>query len=380
MAAYTVFATATMGLESVVAKEIKALGFENIEVENGRVRFQADEFGIARANLWLRTAARVKILVGEFDAFTFDELFENTKALPWGDWLPKDAAFPVLGRSVKSKLFSISDCQAIVKKAVVEKMKQQYPVSWFEETGAEYRLEIALHKDHAEITLDTSGEALHKRGYRTMQNIAPLKETLAAAMLSLANWKPDMPLHDPFCGSGTIPIEAAMIAQNIAPGVNRSFAFEGWEWFTNQAHKQALVEAEDLADYDAAFDITASDIDHKMVELTRHNAMEAGFPDQIYIKQMHALDFSSSSPRGVLIGNPPYGERMNEKEEVEELYRSLGEKMKHYPHWSTYILTSHEKFELLYGKSATKRRKLYNGNMKTQFYQFWGERMPRQNG
>ncbi|WP_147802238.1 THUMP domain-containing class I SAM-dependent RNA methyltransferase [Alkalicoccus halolimnae] len=374
---HTLLATATMGLEAVVGKELKQLGFENIQVENGRVRFEADDEGISRANLWLRTSDRVKLVIGEFKAYTFDELFEKTKALPWADYIAGDAEFPVLGRSVKSTLFSISDCQAIVKKAIVEKLKQKHAITWFEEKGPLSRVEVALHKDTALLTLDTSGEGLHKRGYRPNQNQAPLKETLAAAMIQLANWHSDIPLHDPFCGSGTIPIEAAMMAQNIAPGVNRSFCFEDWMWFPESAHKRMLEEAEDVAKYDEPFDITGSDIDRTMIETARRNAIEAGFPDQIYFKQMQARDFSSKHEKGVLIGNPPYGERMTDKQGVEELYKDIGTMMRNYPHWSVYIITTHEGFEGLYGKKATKKRKLYNGNLKTHYYQYWGEKMPR---
>ncbi|TVP84309.1 MAG: class I SAM-dependent RNA methyltransferase [Alkalicoccus sp.] len=377
MMKYKLFATATMGLESLVGKELKELGLENIEVENGRVRFEADAEGIARANMWLRTSDRVKLIIGEFKAFTFDELFEKTKALPWEEFIAEDSEFPVLGRSVKSQLFSISDCQAIVKKAIVEKLKQTHAVNWFREEGPLARVEVALHKDTALLTLDTSGEGLHKRGYRPEQNQAPLKETLAAALIQLANWRPDIPLHDPFCGSGTIPIEAAMMAQNIAPGVNRSFSFEKWGWFPEKAHSIVLQEAEDLADYDRSFEITGSDIDRTMIEVARRNAMEAGFPDQIYFKQMQARDFSTDRKQGVLIGNPPYGERMTDKQGVEQLYRDMGAVMKNYPHWSVYIITTHEEFEKLYGKKATKKRKLYNGNLKTHYYQYWGERLPK---
>ncbi len=377
MTTYTLLATTTMGLESLAAKELKKLGFTDLSIENGRVRFETDALGIARANLWLRTADRIKLLVGEFEARSFEELFEKTKALPWQNFISKDSEFPVLGRSVKSDLFSISDCQAIAKKAIVEKLKQVYPIEWFEETGPMTRVEVALHKNTAQLTLDTSGEGLNRRGYRTRHNQAPLKETLAAALIQLANWYPDIPFHDPFTGSGTLPIEAAMIAQNIAPGVNRSFAFSEWEWYDGALYERALEEAEDLADYDAKFEIIGSDIDHKMVELARYNATEAGFFDQIYIKQMSFRDFSPKSEKGVLIGNPPYGERMQDLPYVENLYRELGAIMSKYPYWSAYILATHEKFEELYGKKATKRRKLYNGSLKTQYYQYWGERLPK---
>ncbi|MBM7094368.1 class I SAM-dependent RNA methyltransferase [Bacillus sp. H-16] len=374
----TLIATAAMGLEAIVAKEVRDLGFEDVSVENGKVIFTSDMKGVARANLWLRTADRVKIKVGEFKATSFEELFEKTKALPWSEFLPVNAEFPVIGRSVKSGLYSVPDCQAIVKKAVVEKMKAAYRKDWFDETGGFYRIEVALLKDIATLTIDTSGTGLHKRGYRYLHNEAPLKETMAAAMIYLTNWTPEKPFVDPFCGSGTLPIEAAMIGQNIAPGVNREFAFEGWDWYKQKWIDEAHEEAEDMANYDQPLQIFGTDIDHKMVDLATNNAMEAGFPDQIAFKQMQAKDLRSKQEYGVILGNPPYGERMNEKAEVEKLYKDIGEVYRTYlPTWSVYIITSHEKFELFYGKKATKKRKLYNGNIKTDFYQFWGPRPPK---
>ncbi|SES32493.1 putative N6-adenine-specific DNA methylase [Salipaludibacillus aurantiacus] len=370
----TLIATAAMGLEAIVAKEVRELGYENVTVENGKVIFKAHPKAVARTNLWLRTADRVKILVGEFKAESFEELFENTKALPWADYLSADAEFPVIGRSVKSKLFSVPDCQAIVKKAVVESMKQSYNVQWFEEKGALNRIEISLHKDTASLTIDTSGTGLHKRGYRYLHNEAPLKETLAAAMIQLTNWHADKPFYDPFCGSGTLPIEAAMIGQNIAPGVNRSFSFENWHWYDQRWMDDALEEAENLAKYDQPLNILGADIDHKMIDLAKNNAMEAGFPDQITFKQMQVKDFHTKDEFGVAVGNPPYGERMKEKPYVENLYRELGRALRPHDTWSVYIITSHPHFEKLYGAKATKKRKLYNGNIKTDFYQFWGKR------
>jgi putative N6-adenine-specific DNA methylase len=366
-----------MGLESIVADEVKALGYTDVKVENGKVIFEADPSGIARANLWLRTADRVKLLVGEFKALSFEELFEQTKALPWNEYISEDAEFPVIGRSVKSKLFSISDCQAIVKKAVVESLKQQYHVQWFEEKGPLQRIEVALHKDIAQLTIDTSGTGLHKRGYRYLHNEAPLKETLAAALIKLTKWNPDRPFVDPFCGSGTLPIEAAMIGQNIAPGINREFAFENWSWYEQRWFDAALEEAEDLAKYDQPLDIEGFDIDHNMIELASNNAMEAGFPDQIKFKQMQAKDFRTTKDYGVIVGNPPYGERMQERKYVEKLYREMGETFRPLDTWSVYVITSNEDFEELYGAKATKKRKLYNGNIKTDYYQYWGKRPPR---
>ncbi|WHY65461.1 class I SAM-dependent RNA methyltransferase [Neobacillus sp. SuZ13] len=378
MGKYQIIATAAMGLEALVAKEVRALGYE-CEVENGKVTYTGDESAIARSNLWLRTADRIKIKVGEFKAFTFDELFEKTKALPWEKFLPEDAEFPVVGKSVKSKLFSVSDCQAIVKKAVVERMKQHYKRStWFEENGAYFRIEVALLKDVATITIDTSGQGLHKRGYRVDQGEAPLKETLAAALVLLTNWKADRPFMDPFCGSGTIPIEAAMIGQNIAPGFNREFVSERWNWIPAQVWDDARNEAEDLANYDQPLDILGTDIDHRMVKIAQDNAFEAGFGDLIQFKQMQVRDISTNKQYGVIVGNPPYGERLGEKKAVEQMYKEMGVAFNTLDTWSKYILTSNEQFEQFYGKPATKKRKLFNGFIRTDLYQYWGKKPPRQ--
>ncbi|WP_078553477.1 THUMP domain-containing class I SAM-dependent RNA methyltransferase [Bacillus alkalicellulosilyticus] len=380
MGKVTLIATATMGLEALVAREVKDLGYQDVQVENGRVTYTADESAICRSNLWLRTADRVKLKVGEFKAFTFDELFEKTKALPWADLIPENGEFPVVGKSVKSKLFSVSDCQAIVKKAVVESMKKKYKSSWFSEDGPLYRIEIALHKDVATLTIDTSGTGLHKRGYRYLHNQAPLKETLASALIMLTNWNADKPFIDPFCGSGTIPIEAAMIGQNIAPGFNREFVSEKWGWIGKDNWDNARMEVEDVANYDQPLSIFGTDIDHRMIELATNNAMEAGFGDLIKFKQMQVTDLRTNQDYGVVVGNPPYGERLGEREEVEVMYKDMGalfrEELKT---WSVYILTSNENFETLYGKPASKRRKLYNGNLKTDYYQYFGPRPKRNN-
>ncbi|PAD41874.1 RNA methyltransferase [Bacillus sp. 7520-S] len=374
----TLIATTTMGLEAIAAREVRLLGYENVTVENGRVLFEAAVEAIPRANLWLRTADRIKVRIGEFKAMTFDELFEKTKALPWADLLPPHAEFPVIGRSVKSKLFSVSDCQAIVKKAVVENLKKRYKRSWFDENGPLYRIEVALLKDVATLTLDASGTGLHKRGYRVLHNQAPLKETLAAAMIQLTTWTKDRPFADPFCGSGTLAIEAAMIGQNIAPGFNRDFVSEEWHWIGEERWRQAREEVEDLANYDQPLDIIGSDIDHRAVELAKGNALEAGLGDVIQFKQMQMKDFRHKRPYGILVGNPPYGERLGERKEVEDLYKEMGQVMALHDTWSVYVLTSHEEFEQLYGKKANKKRKLYNGNIKTDFYQFFGPRPPKQ--
>jgi putative N6-adenine-specific DNA methylase len=378
MGKYQLIATSAMGLESLVAKEVRALGYE-CEVENGKVIYTGDEYAIARSNLWLRTADRVKIKVGEFKAYTFDELFEKTKALPWEKYLPEDAEFPVTGKSVKSKLFSVSDCQAIVKKAVVERMKSSYKRnSWFDENGALFKIEVALLKDVATITIDASGQGLHKRGYRVDQGEAPLKETLAAALVSLTNWKPEKPFIDPFCGSGTIAIEAALIGQNIAPGFNREFVSENWGWIPSKVWDDARTEAEDLANYDQPLDITGSDIDHRMVKIAQENAFEAGLGDLVQFKQMQVRDISTSKEYGVIVGNPPYGERLGDKKAVEQMYKEMGQAFSKLDTWSVYIMTSNEEFEQLYGRPATKKRKLFNGFIRTDLYQYWGKRPPRQ--
>lgn len=374
---YTLIATAAMGLESIVAKEVKDLGYE-CQVENGKVIFQGDETAIARANMWLRTADRVKILVGEFNAYSFDELFERTKALPWESFLPVDAEFPVQGKSVKSKLYSVPDCQAIVKKAIVEKLKTAYKkTSWLDETGPLFKIEVAILKDKVSLTLDTSGQGLHKRGYRVGQGDAPLKETLAAALIQLTTWNPDRPFVDPFCGSGTIAIEAALIGQNIAPGFNREFLSEAWPMMDGDVWDRTRMEAEDQANYDQPLEILGTDIDHRMIAVAKENAIEAGLGDLVKFKQMQVRDFTSELEYGVIVGNPPYGERLGDRKEVELMYREMGQAFSKLDTWSVYMMTSLEHFEECYGKKATKKRKLFNGFIRTDYYQYWGPRPPR---
>lgn len=378
MGKFELIATSAMGLEAIVAKEVKSLGYES-NVENGRITFRGDESAIVRSNLWLRTADRIKIKVGEFKATTFDELFEKTKALPWEDFLPENAQFPVTGKSVKSKLFSVSDCQAIVKKAIVERMKKQYKKSgWLEENGALFKIEVSILKDQALLTIDASGNGLHKRGYRAGQGEAPLKETLAAALVLLTNWTPERPFVDPFCGSGTIPIEAALIGQNIAPGFNREFVSESWNWISSKVWDDGRTEAEDLANYDQLLDITGTDIDHRMVKIAGENAFEAGLGDLISFKQMQVRDFTTTKQYGVIVGNPPYGERLGEKSAVQKMYQEMGQAFKELDTWSIYMLTSDEEFETYFGRPATKKRKLFNGFIKTDYYQYWGKRPPRE--
>ncbi|WP_076756375.1 THUMP domain-containing class I SAM-dependent RNA methyltransferase [Edaphobacillus lindanitolerans] len=374
MTTFKLVATTAMGLEKPVADEVKALGYEPT-VENGKVYFEGDETAIARTNLWLRVADRVKIVFGEFKATTFDQLFEGTKALPWEDLLPVDAEFPVAGKSVKSQLGSVRDCQAIVKKAIVERLNGAYGRRGIlPETGPLFKLEISMLKDIATLTIDTSGAGLHKRGYRVGQGEAPLKETLAAALVQLTRWTPDRPFHDPFCGSGTLAIEAAMIGQNMAPGYNREFVSEGWPWMDPKIWEDVRAHAESVADYDVELDITGTDIDHRMIKIAQDNAAEAGFAGLIDFKQMQAADFTTLKENGVMASNPPYGERIGEVEEVEEAIRTLGQAMEAYPTWSVYMLSSMEHFEELWGRKATKKRKLFNGFIRTDYYQFWGQR------
>ncbi|MDQ0176152.1 THUMP domain-containing class I SAM-dependent RNA methyltransferase [Bacillus chungangensis] len=378
MGNYTIVATAAMGLEALVAKEVRDLGYE-CQVDNGKIVFQGDEKAIARCNLWLRTADRVKIIIGSFKATTFDQLFEQTKALAWENFLPENATFPVQGKSVKSTLYSVSDCQGIVKKAIVNRLQSSYRRhTWLEETGPLFKIEVALLKDIVTLTLDTSGAGLHKRGYRVGQGEAPIKETLAAALVQLTNWHPDRPFIDPVCGSGTIAIEAALLGQNIAPGFNRSFVSETWPWIHREIWDEARQEAEDLANYDQPLTIQGSDIDHHMVEISKANASEAGLSDLIDFKQMQVKDLRSHLEYGVIVGNPPYGERIGDRPQVEQLYKDMGTTFAKLETWSIYILTAYEAFEKCYGKKATKKRKLFNGFLRTDLYQYWGPRPPRQ--
>jgi putative N6-adenine-specific DNA methylase len=315
--------------------------------------------------------------MGEFRATTFDELFEKTKALPWSDWLPENAAFPVEGKSVKSTLFSVPDCQAIVKKAVVESLKKTYKRDWFEEQGPMYKIEVALLKDVATLTIDTSGPGLHKRGYRGLIGAAPLKETMAAAMILLSRWKPDRILMDPFCGSGTIPIEAALIGQNIAPGMNREFVSESWPTIPKTVWREARAETHDLARYDQKLEIIGTDIDDEILRVARRNAAEAGVEDQIHFQRMDVRDVRTKRKYGYLICNPPYGERLGDWKQISRLYRDMGEVFSALDTWSFYVLTSDEQFEKHFGRTASKKRKLYNGNIKVDYYQFFGPKPPR---
>ncbi|EGQ3691788.1 class I SAM-dependent RNA methyltransferase [Staphylococcus pseudintermedius] len=372
---YQLLAVCPMGLESIVAKEVQDLGYDT-RVENGRIYFEGDASAIVKANLWLRTADRVKLIVGQFEAVTFDSLFEQTKNLPWEQFIPTDGQFPVQGRSLKSKLFSVPDVQAITKKAIVERLKNAHQVSgWLDESGAKYPVEVAILKDKVLLTIDTSGSGLNKRGYRLAQGEAPIKETLAASLVKLANWTGDTPLIDPFCGSGTIAIEACLIAQNIAPGFNRSFISEQWDIIPKGLYDQKRAEADELADYDKEIEIYASDIDPEMVEIAQRNADEVGVGDIIRfeVKDVNTLTINHDGPIG-LIGNPPYGERIGDRAKVEEMYRNLGILMQNHPNLSLYIMTSNKEFEYLANRKATKRRKLFNGYIETTYYQYWANK------
>lgn len=370
-------ATTTFGLEATVKREAVKLGFENISVTDGCVNFEYDESAIPKANIWFRSADRILLVIGKFQALTFDELFEKTKALPWDDWISKDGKFTVIGKSIKSKLFSVPDCQSIVKKAVVEKLKQKYKIDWFEETGAEYKIQIALLKDIATLTIDTTGSALHKRGYRETAVTAPLKETLAASLIELSYWKKDRILLDPVCGSGTIPIEAAMIARNIAPGISRKFVSEQWANIDSKQWKNERANAYSQIDVDFNPCIYASDIDSKSIEIAKHNARMAGVDDCIYFDVKPFKEIKLENNYGICICNPPYAERIGTLKEVEQLYHDMGIKFNNNKTWSVYIITSNENFEKIYGRRADKKRKLFNGNVKIDYYQYFGERPPK---
>ncbi|WP_251546400.1 THUMP domain-containing class I SAM-dependent RNA methyltransferase [Limosilactobacillus caecicola] len=372
---YQLIATAAAGIEAIVGKELRRLGYET-RVENGRVRFTGNIKDILTTNIWLRTADRVKIIVGEFDATTFDDLFEQTKALPWDQLLPLDAEFPVEGKSHRSQLHNVPSVQAIVKKAIAEKMMAVYHRrTKLPEAGHLYPLEVAINKDHVLLTLDTTGDSLFKRGYRKDKGGAPLKENMAAALVLLAHWFPDNPFVDPVCGSGTIPIEAGLIGHNIAPGINRSFVCEQWENLVPTGlADEVRDEADDQADYDVQLEIHGYDIDQRMVEIAQRNCQAAGLTHDITFKQLAVKDWHTDQINGVLVANPPYGERLSDRETVHELYRQMGEIYRPMTTWSKYILTADLEFEHYYGAKATKRRKLYNGALRTDLFQYWGRK------
>lgn len=379
MSRYELVVPCHFGLEAVTKREIYDLGYEISRVEDGRVTFIGDEEAICRSNIFLRTAERVLLQVGRFHATTFDELFEGIKALPWENYIPRDGKFWVKkASSIKSKLFSPSDIQSIAKKAMVERLKEVYHVSWFEEDGAPYPVRIFLLKDEVMVTLDTSGDSLHKRGYRLMTSKAPLAETLAAALILLTPWRRDRILVDPFCGSGTFPIEAAMIASGIAPGMNRSFTAEEWTNFIpKNLWYEAVEEAQEQMDTEVKVDIQGYDIDPEVVKAARENAKRAGVEHMIHFQQRAVADLSHPKKYGFIITNPPYGERLEDKEDLPQLYSEIGASYRNLDSWSMYLITSYEDTEKYIGRKADKNRKIYNGMLKTYFYQFMGPKPPK---
>ena len=379
MKTYELVVPCHFGMEAVTKREIYDLGYEITRVEDGRITFEGDAEAICRANVFLRTAERVLLLVGRFKATTFEELFQGIKALPWEEYIPQDGKFWVKkASSIKSKLFSPSDIQSIAKKAMVERLKGVYKTDWFKEDGAAYPIRIFLLKDEVMVALDTSGDSLHKRGYRLQTSKAPITETLAAALIMLTPWRKDRILVDPFCGSGTFPIEAAMIAANIAPGMNREFTAEAW---TNIIPKQlwydAVEEAQDLVDKDIEVDIQGYDLDGEVVKAARENARRAGVDHLIHFQQRDVAKMSHPKKYGFIITNPPYGERLEDKEDLPELYTTIGEVYKNLDAWSMYMITSYADAERYVGRKADKNRKIYNGMIKTYFYQFMGPKPPK---
>lgn len=367
------------GLEAVLKREIYDLGYEITKVEDGRVTFEGDEEAVCRANIFLRTAERVMIQVGRFKATTFEELFQGIKNLPWEEYIPEDGKFWVKkASSINSKLFSPSDIQSIAKKAMVERMKQKYHKEWFKEDGASYPVRIFLLKDEVTVALDTSGDSLHKRGYRTMTSKAPLTETLAASLIMLTPWRKDRILVDPFCGSGTFPIEAAMIAANIAPGMNRDFTAEEW---TNMIDRklwyECVKEAEDMIDTTVKVDIQGYDIDGDVIKAARENAKRAGVEHMIHFQQRAVADLSHPKKYGFIITNPPYGERLEDKADLPALYTQIGQAYQRLDSWSMFLITSYTDTEKYIGRKADKNRKIYNGMLKTYFYQFLGPKPPK---
>lgn len=374
MKRYKLVVPCHFGLESVLKREIQDLGYEISLVEDGRITFEGDVKAICRANIFLRTGERVLLEVGKFKAETFEELFQNIKALPWEEYIPADGKFWVTkASSIKSKLFSSSDIQSIVKKAIVERLKQKYNTSWFEENGNEYPIRVFLMKDEVTVAIDTTGDSLHKRGYRQLSAKAPISETLAAALIMLTPWKQDRILVDPFCGSGTFPIEAAMIGANIAPGMNRAFTAEAWSNIINKKEwYEAVNEANDLIKTDVDMDIQGYDIDESVIRSARENAKEAGVDQYIHFQRRAVSELNHPKKYGFIITNPPYGERLEDKEDLPKLYFEIGEAIKRLDCWSAFLITSYEDAEKYIGRKADKNRKIYNGMLKTYYYQFLG--------
>ena len=364
-------ATCLFGLEKLLGEEIAKLGYKRLDTMDGRVTFEGDAGAVARANINLRCAERIFIKVGSFEARTFTDLFEGTKSLPWENYIGRLDAFPVKGHSIKSALFSIPDCQSIVKKAVVNRLGEKYHISYFDETEVKYQIEFFIFKDVATLMIDTTGTALHKRGYRPAAGAAPLRETLGAAIAYTARPREDVLFWDPFCGSGTIAIEAAMILANIAPGAGRSFASEKFPLIPSTLWKEARIEAEDKVVRDPKFEVFASDIDREVLEYAKANADRAGVLSNMKIFEQDARKIEKLDRRGTIVCNPPYGERMMTERQVESLYREIGKTFARLSPWQIYVLTSHEGFERFYGRRADKKRKLYNGMIPCNLYQFF---------
>ena len=381
MERFELIAPCHFGLEAVMKREILDLGYEVSQVEDGRVTFIGDAEAVCRANIFLRTTERILLKVGSFKAETFEELFQGTRAIPWEQYIPRDGKFWVAkASSIKSRLFSPSDIQSIMKKAMVERMKGAYGITWFPEDGASYPLRVFLYKDVVTVAMDTSGDSLHKRGYRTLTSKAPITETLAAALLMLTPWKPDRILVDPFCGSGTFPIEAAMMAANMAPGMNREFLAEEWKnLIPKKCWYEAMDEANDLVKDDISVDIQGYDIDGEIVRAARANAAAAGVDHLIHFQQRPVSQLSHPKKYGFLITNPPYGERIEDKKNLPELYKTIGERFAALDSWSAYIITAYEDTERYFGRKADKNRNIYNGMMKSYFYQFMGPKPPSRN-
>ena len=367
------------GLEAVLKREILDLGYEISEVEDGRVTFYGDADAICRANIFLRTAERILLKVGSFRAVTFEELFDKTKELPWEDYIPQNGKFWVAkAASVKSKLFSTSDIQSIMKKAMVRRMQERYCVEWFPENGASYPVRVFLMKDIVTVGIDTTGISLHKRGYREVSGKAPITETLAAALIMLTPWRKDRILVDPFCGSGTFPIEAAMMAANIAPGMNRSFLSEKWDNLIAKKNWYDVIdEANDMICDDVEVDIQGYDVDSSVIKIARRNAREAGVDHLIHFQERDVKDLNHPKKYGFIITNPPYGERLEDKKDLPDLYRAFGESFKRLDSWSAYMITSYDDAERYFGRKADKNRKIYNGMLKTYYYQFLGPKPPK---
>lgn len=367
---YDLIATSTFGIESITAKELKALGYEDLKIENGKVTFEGDEMDIAICNIHLRTADRVLIKMAEFEAKSFEELFQGTKKVEWGKIIPIDGMMHVVGKSVKSTLHSVPDCQSIVKKAVIKSMSECYGIETFSESGPVYKIEVAILKDVVTLTIDTTGPGLHKRGYRELAGIAPLKETLAASMLLISRWNDDFELIDPFCGSGTILIEAAMIAQNIAPGVNRNFVCETWPLMSGDTFN-IVREGAKKSEKNKDIKLIGYDIDYRVLKVAMDNAKKAGVDKYIQFQKRDFMEFSTSRKYGFIISNPPYGERIGEQEILPKLYKHMGDAKKKLESWDFNILTSFELFEKTFGIKSTKNRKLYNGKIKCYYYQYF---------